>query len=682
MAKKKVSRKSFNKQSSSNDFDEEVNFTSKNSRQKNSDFIDLDIDRDSVDNDSNADDDDNDDLVEVLSINSDDSEDEDDFEDPDETLLHKLQSEQMRLDDDELDLERLKKRRSDRNDTIDDGAWGSSKRMYYNGDDVSDEEEDAKDEEKEALRLQKKQRSIVREEDYLDETFSSRLQKPVNTNSSQIFTITDITEESINRDELKTQLESMSDMEAKRLVNQVAPEIVALLNEFAITWDEVSTKIQPTVAALRKLAIIRQESEDVSRVREFLELKYELFTSYLTNISFYLALCSNPSLTPAGTMSYVKSHPVLETLVTIKEQITRLEEIVEGKTKKINGLSKKKKKQMTNEQNGFVELMALTSYILEAVAEDRLDDLLPDHTDEDEMIIEQSEKEASSEPELQKPKKGKKTTNKKSSKDDLKKFKIEIPDFVPIKTKKTKTVKMVQNDFEDPETLDPIDAIEKAERLRSLKYSVTSGNELSKKRKQIFAGDQDLPYKDKFGKVIESKYQQTATPEPILASKKRKSDTYHDLDNESVGMNDLEDIKLDSIDLKKFNIDVPETNKSEDDGLSIYENIVNAKKRKKFEREEMISQLKAESEDINRFDENEDPTDKRKASWNILANKGLTPKRRKEVRNPRVKHRMKYDSALKKLSSVRAVAKDKKTLGAYSGEKTGIRADITKSIKF
>lgn len=74
---------------------------------------------------------------------------------------------------------------------------------------------------------------------------------------------------------------------------------------------------------------------------------------------------------------------------------------------------------------------------------------------------------------------------------------------------------------------------------------------------------------------------------------------------------------------------------------------------------------------------------KRKADYKILANKGLTPHRKKELRNPRVKHRKKYETAKKKLGSFRSVAIDKSKISdSYRGETTGIKSDLTRSGKF
>jgi U3 small nucleolar RNA-associated protein 3 len=57
-------------------------------------------------------------------------------------------------------------------------------------------------------------------------------------------------------------------------------------------------------------------------------------------------------------------------------------------------------------------------------------------------------------------------------------------------------------------------------------------------------------------------------------------------------------------------------------------------------------------------------------------------KRKKDVRNPRVKKRKKYEEKKKKkLSSIRAVYKGGEGRGGYGGEKTGIKTGLVKSIK-
>ncbi|KAM3922694.1 something about silencing protein 10 [Leptodactylus fuscus] len=74
-----------------------------------------------------------------------------------------------------------------------------------------------------------------------------------------------------------------------------------------------------------------------------------------------------------------------------------------------------------------------------------------------------------------------------------------------------------------------------------------------------------------------------------------------------------------------------------------------------------------------------DPNAKRAITYQIAKNKGLTPKRRKIDRNPRVKHREKFRRAkIRRKGQVREVRKEEVR---YSGEMSGIRAGVKKSIK-
>jgi U3 small nucleolar RNA-associated protein 3 len=67
----------------------------------------------------------------------------------------------------------------------------------------------------------------------------------------------------------------------------------------------------------------------------------------------------------------------------------------------------------------------------------------------------------------------------------------------------------------------------------------------------------------------------------------------------------------------------------------------------------------------------------------ILKNKGLTPSRSKSVRNPRVKKRIKFEEAKKKVRSQKAVYKGglANTGGRYEGEASGISTKVVKSVK-
>ena len=78
--------------------------------------------------------------------------------------------------------------------------------------------------------------------------------------------------------------------------------------------------------------------------------------------------------------------------------------------------------------------------------------------------------------------------------------------------------------------------------------------------------------------------------------------------------------------------------------------------------------------------ESEEEVDgKRRITYQIARNKGLTPKRKKEQRNPRVKHRKKYQKATTKYRHV--VRPVERELVRYGGEKGGIKSRLSRSVK-
>ncbi|QQP56188.1 Uncharacterized protein FKW44_000770 [Caligus rogercresseyi] len=80
------------------------------------------------------------------------------------------------------------------------------------------------------------------------------------------------------------------------------------------------------------------------------------------------------------------------------------------------------------------------------------------------------------------------------------------------------------------------------------------------------------------------------------------------------------------------------------------------------------------------YDENNEENEERRAiNYQIAKNKGLTPKRNKLQRNPRVKHRVKFEKAkIRRKGQIRTVRTEVKK---YSGEISGINARVKKGIK-
>jgi U3 small nucleolar RNA-associated protein 3 len=92
----------------------------------------------------------------------------------------------------------------------------------------------------------------------------------------------------------------------------------------------------------------------------------------------------------------------------------------------------------------------------------------------------------------------------------------------------------------------------------------------------------------------------------------------------------------------------------------------------------MIKRKQVKTElNVNTTDEHVQ-SDKRGITYQIEKNKGLTVKRKKEYRNPRVRHRNKYARALVKRTSRVPTARNENE--KYSGEPTGIRAGLKRGI--
>lgn len=117
-------------------------------------------------------------------------------------------------------------------------------------------------------------------------------------------------------------------------------------------------------------------------------------------------------------------------------------------------------------------------------------------------------------------------------------------------------------------------------------------------------------------------------------------------------------------------------------GEDYYENMKNARDAKKQARRSAHLEAKKAAREGKLADmaETADENGKRALNFQILKNKGLTPNRKNDNRNARVKKRKKYETAKKKLKSVRQVY-DQNNRGPYEGEKTGIKKGMSRSVK-
>ena len=217
------------------------------------------------------------------------------------------------------------------------------------------------------------------------------------------------------------------------------------------------------------------------------------------------------------------------------------------------------------------------------------------------------------------------------------------------------------SDFGDPTTLPAHEAARKAAVKKSLKFYTSQIACKSQKRElagRDAGGDADLPYKERL------RDRQERLNDMAEKRGKKGAEKGEELGGE--------------IDDREFTVarDVRADDNKEDD---YYELISSKAAQRKAEK---VAQSAAEAESrLTRCEDGDDQKGgKRKVSFAIAKNKGLAPKRKKEVRNPRVKKRKKYEEKRKKLGSVKQVWRGGEGKG-YEGEKTGIKGGLVRSVK-
>ena len=519
-------------------------------------------------------------------------------------------------------------------------GWGTSKSAYYGGnEDEIETEQDALDEGAEARRIQKKQLAAMDTTDFMLDLEEWGTGAP----STKTTTTTTTTKLTTTTETLPTEIsEDLSPEERLSLLKTRNPEFEPLSAEFL----ELQ-RIYPVLAAQA------EKGGEVGVIR------YKALAAYLGVLAMYFALLAREK---GGSWGGVKEHGVMKGLVRCR-----------GLWERVKGLQEEGEEGGEDNEEGDVEMV---------------DGVGESEDDEDEGDEEEEEEEVSSEPvrkQLSKvaisreitngkafaPRKRAKldldidipSTTSKSTKSLPPKTATDLSDLsslIPTTTittksttkKPTKPTKPTNtSDFSDPTTLSHADLSEKQSRKSSLRFhaaQLLSKSALRAQAGRHAGGDTDLPRKDKH-------------PErSSLTTVKRDQNLGDDLDLEGPTEQD--------------NSTAKEVNGSNDNDDLEYYNSLAAKSRKAKRAENAVGG------EFARFEEEGDMEGKRAIGYTIEKNKGLTPHRKKDVRNPRVKKRKAYEKAKKKLRTVKRVYSGGQQ-GAYGGEMTGIKKCVVRSTK-
>ncbi|KAI1504184.1 Sas10 C-terminal domain-containing protein [Biscogniauxia marginata] len=491
----------------------------------------------------------------------------------------------------------------------DTGFWGTSRKDYYDADQI-ETAVDAEEEEKEAARLQKKKLSKMSEKDFFDE---DEWLAPEAEDADQNDVVTEVLKDvPIPAD--------MGPEERNRILEARYPELPFLADELL--------QIQPLLVTLQKEAH-GQDTKSLAVVR------YRILGSYVAALAMYFAILTSPARDGSGEAKAIdpadlRDHEVMGTLLECREAWKKVEHI-----------------------NQSDKMRAPQS--------------LPSPPEEDIAVIEGEELTP------RPTKKSNKDLTKKKTKMDRKAKDIEdsLADLDSLLTAKKRPMKKAtseavtqdgNSDFGEEELLDAKAAADKAARKKSLRFYTSQIVQKANRRAgagRDAGGDMDIPYRERF------KDRQARLMAEAEKRGKKGSKYGADLGDASDG----EDGQVANA----------VRNDADDE---YYQTIASATSRRKDEKAARAAAVVAAGKEGRVVEAEEiDENGKRKITYQIQANKGLAPRRKKEVRNSRVKKRRQYKDKVTKLKSMKAVYSGGPGRGGYAGEATGIKPGLIKSVK-
>lgn len=399
------------------------------------------------------------------------------------------------------------------------------------------------------------------------------------------------------------------------------PEFEYLVTEFQA--------LQPTLVELKDAA--------KSASPQSLEsVKYWVLGCYVAALASYFAILAAPArdagkVRKPANPSDLRDHEVMETLVECR--------------------------------NAWEKVKNLQSLV--SVADDDDQDI-PDVTLAEDATVEKSSKKKSAKDKADAAKKAKKLAKAKE-------IEASVADLynLPLTNGKQKKRSRAaaaaadeddNSDFGEEDALDAKTAADKAARKKSLKFYTSQIAQKANRRAgagRDAGGDMDIPHRERL---------RDRQARLLAAAEKRgKRDSKHGAD-----LGDDSDDGDDTAAARAVR-----------DGEDEYYDMIAHKAKDKKEDKAARYAAYAAASKADRVVETEQIGDdgKRKINYAIEKNKGLTPKRSKAVRNPRVKKRMQYEAKQKKLKSMKPTWKGGEPKGGYQGEQSGINVGVVKSVR-
>ncbi|KAL5501422.1 SAS10 [Sanghuangporus vaninii] len=559
-------------------------------------------------------------------------------------------------------------------------SWGTKKSAYYSSNAAqidSDDEEAREMEEQEARRLQAKLRAPMREEDF---GYSEALQ---NASLVDLKPVDDFWKPEKSVPATTVGADKVSIL---RHLQRTNPETLAL----AFEWEDIARSVVKTE---KKLSEMPDNKEN--KALGLVHLHHQTLLTYASLLTFYLHLRASEKY--AARPELLRQHPILKRLLTLKQSLITFEELdfVMSDSEDASDLdsedsfgSDESELDDDDESDRLDTWSASKKLGLEA---GELEDLLaqayspkppPTGKKLPKVKLRVNPSKVDEKPQ-EPPKKKRKGLNGTAVTKPKVTFDVEEPSLpskgaTPGESRKNGDTARSFG-FGEATSLDDADLEDKKVRRKALQFHTAKIESASARRKgarTALGGDDDVPYRER-NKEKEKKK---------LARAAKLGEGGEDLDD--VEPEGVHEQQLQKRGRDETNDDAEgsgsgvESGDDEDDGY--YSLVKRQKKAKQAEKKAQYDATKA----ANRAEIPDDAQEQqqqqggqRAASRAILSNKGLTPKRSKSVRNPRVKKRQKFEKAKKKLASQKAVYKG--GIGdpaKYGGELSGI-SKVVKSVR-
>ena len=469
--------------------------------------------------------------------------------------------------------------------------------------------------------------------------------------------------------------DAMSPEERLKILRTTYPEFEPLAKEFlALQKIHEASEIAATAAlAIRQHALKRvNDSVDVDESETPVAVvKHSALSGYLASLSMYFVLLTSgqteldakPSVMPPEEL---RDHPIIETLVQCRDLWEKVKNITVPKP--IEPCDSNL--ELPNGQNGRLEYNeSAPDGLSNKNGTKKTGEKRPKREKTRRSNAEKAAAAAQAEADARRAERLRKTEEGLAS---LSALSIPTkPSSSPLEapSAKVKASEDSESDFGEQTTLTAHEAAEKAKHKKSLRFYTSQIAQKTNKRDAAgrdAGGDADIPYRERL-----KDRQARLNAEAEKRGKKAKG---AGRDEPLGGPSDEDDERV-ANELRE--------GKGGGSGSEDYYEMVASRAAEKKASKAALAAAHAQAEKeggIVRVVEEEGVDGKRAISYQIAKNKGLAPARKKDVRNPRVKKRNKFEAKKKKLGSIRPVFKGGSG-GAYGGELTGIKKGLVKSVK-